>query len=102
MWDSWQDGIYRDYRDLAEETVRDDSLELHPYVAHILSSQAFTFNLFLPFRNGVKEGLARKVSGLVGEEVTIDRVVFEWVPPGHLLSEVNGERPRARRSCYGC
>lgn len=93
MWDSWRDGIYQDYRDLAKETVRDDSLELHPYAAHILSSQAFTFNLFLPFRNGLKEGLARKVSNLVGEEVTIDRVTFEWVPPGHLLGEIDGERP---------
>lgn len=71
MWDSWRGGLYEGYRDMAEETVRDDSVELHPYVAHILSSQAFTFNLFLPFRNGVKEGLARKVSDLVGEEVTI-------------------------------
>ena len=93
MWDNWQDGIYQDYRNLARETVKADSVGLHAYAAHILSSQAFAFNLFLPFREGKREGLPRRVSSLVGDELTIDRVVFEWVPPGHLLGEIDGERP---------
>ena len=40
------------------------------------------------------ERLSQRIGDLVGEELTIDRVVFEWVPPGHLLGEINGERPR--------
>ena len=93
MWDNWKDGIYQDYRNLAGETVKTDSVELHAYAAHILSSQAFAFNLFLPFREGKRKGLSRRVSSLIGEELTIERVVFEWVPPGHLLGELEGERP---------
>ena len=93
MWDNWQDGIYQDYRNLAAEVVNADSVELHQYAAHILSSQAFAFNLFLPFREGKREALSRCVSRLVEDDLTIDRAVFEWVPPGHLLGEIDGERP---------
>ena len=93
MWDNWQDGIYQDNRNLAGETVKADSVKLHDYAAYILSSQAFAFNLFLPFREGKREGLSRLVSGLIGHGLIIDRVVFEWVPPGHLLGEIGGERP---------
>ena len=45
-WAKWTDGIYPDYRALAEKAVRADSVKLHEYVAHILSSQALAFNLF--------------------------------------------------------
>lgn len=94
MWDDWTDGIYPDYRDLANRAVRADSVELHRYAGHFLSSQAFAFNLFLPFRDGGRESLAQRVSNLVGDELTIDRVVFEWTPPGHLLCEIDGEWPQ--------
>ena len=93
MWDNWQDGIHQDYRNLARETVRTDSVKLHDYAAHILSSQAFAINLFLPFREGKREGLSRRISSLIREELTIEGVVFEWVPPGELLGEIEGERP---------
>ena len=93
FWDSWTDGIYEDYRRLARETVKADSLVLHSYAAHLLSSQSFAFNLFLPFINGNREKLSRCFGGLIGEEFYIDRVVFEWVPPGHLLGEIDGDRP---------
>ena len=98
MWDTWQDGIYQEYRNLASETVEADSVGLHTYAAHILSSQAFAFNLFLPFREGELDGLSRRVSSLVEDELTIDRVVFEWVPPGHMLGEIDGERPAPREA----
>ena len=93
MWADWKDGVYLDYRDLAERAIRADSVGLHRYAGHLLSSQAFAFNLFLPFREGERDRLDRRVSGLVGEELTIDRVVFEWTPPGHLLCEIDGEWP---------
>lgn len=93
MWDNWQDGVYQSYRDLAGETVRADSVGLHAYAQHVLSSQAFAFNLFLPFRDSNRERLSRRVSSLIEDDLTIDRVAFEWVPPGHLLGEIAGERP---------
>lgn len=93
LWDNWTDGVCPDYRGLALETVKADSVELHRYANHILSSQAFAFNLFLPFREGERERLSRHISDLVGNALTIDRVAFEWVPPGHLLGEIDGDRP---------
>lgn len=92
-WARWTDGIYPSYRTLAEKSVREDSVRLHGYISHMLSSQAFAFNLFLPFREGGKDGLSRDLSELVGTSLDIDRVVFEWLPPGRLLGELNGERP---------
>ena len=50
MWATWTDGIYSDYRTLAKRSVRVDSVKLHKYAAHILSSQTFALNLFLSFR----------------------------------------------------
>ena len=92
-WARWTDGIYLAYRDLAKRMVRADSVRLHEFATHILSSQAFTFNLFLPFREGNKESLSKRISELVGARVTIDKVNFEWVPPGGLLGELVGEWP---------
>lgn len=93
MWDNWTDGIFPDYRDLATETVKSDSVELHRYAGHILSSQTFAFNLFLPFLEGQREKFSKHISSLVKDELTIDNVVFEWVPPGDLLGEIASERP---------
>ena len=94
MWANWTDGIYRDYRTLGRKAAKADSVVLHDYAGHLFSSQAFAFNLFLPFREGRLERLSRRVSDLLGEDMNLDRVVFEWVPPGHLLGEIDGERPR--------
>ena len=93
MWSRWTDGVYPAYRELAEQVVAADSVQLHDYAAHLLSSQAFAFNLFLPFREMSRARLSERMSDLVGVELSIDRVQFEWVPPGALLGELDGERP---------
>ena len=100
-WAKWTDGIYPDYRTLAEKSVRADSVRLHEYATHILSSQAFAFNLFLPFRKGAKGRLSERISEIVGARVTIDRVHFEWVPPGGLLGELDGDRPMGDEPATG-
>ena len=38
MWANWTDGIYQDYRALVQRTVKADSVALHRYAGHILSS----------------------------------------------------------------
>ena len=93
LWPHWADGVHPAYRKLAKRVVAEDSVALHDYAAHLRSSQAFAFNLFLPFREGNRAELAGCVSRLVGVPLTIDRVQFEWVPPGPLLGELVGERP---------
>ena len=59
---------------------------------HPRSSQIFAFNLFLPFREKPTL-LSDHISELVGDHLTIDKVRFEWVPPGGLLGELDGEWP---------
>ena len=93
MWAQWTDGIHREYRGLAERVRVDDEVKLHDYAAHLLSSQAFAFNLFLPFRDGKRERLSECVSDLVGTRLLVDELRFEWVPPGALLGELVGDRP---------
>ena len=93
MWRSWTDGIHSEYRQIAEEVVSADSVKLHKYAAHLRSSQVFAFNLFLPFLEGNRETLSERVSEAVGTEISIDEVSFEWVPPGALLGEIDGDRP---------
>ena len=92
-WNHWTDGIYPAYRDLAEKARHADLVRLHNQAAHLRSSQTFAFNLFLPFREGRRAQLSGLVSELVGARLTIDRVQFEWVPPGGLLGEIMGDRP---------
>ena len=93
MWSRWTDGVYPAYRKLAEQVTVTDSVKLHDYAAHLLSSQTFAFNLFLPFREGNRARLSERMSDLVGAKLSIDKVQFEWVPPGALLGELDGERP---------
>ena len=92
-WNHWTDGICPTYRNLAEQAMDADEVRLHNQAAHLRSSQIFAFNLFLPFREGQRAQLSELVSELVGTRVTIDRVHFEWVPPGGLLGEIVGDRP---------
>ena len=75
-WAKWTDGIYPDYRALAEQSVDHDAVKLHDYIAHPLSSQAFAFNLFLPFRIGAKGNLSERISEIIGARVTIERNVL--------------------------
>ncbi len=92
-WNHWTDGIFPAYRDLAEKAMDDDHVRLHNQAPHLRSSQTFAFNLFLPFREGPRAQLSELVSARVGTRLTIDRVQFEWVPPGGLLGEIMGDRP---------
>ena len=92
-WLHWTDGVYQPYRISAREMVKADSVSLHEYARHLLSSQVFAFNLFLPFRQGDRQHLSETISEFIEEEILIDRVAFEWVPPGHLLCEIDGEWP---------
>ena len=100
-WAKWTEGIYGDYRDLAEKAARSDSVRLHHRVTGILSSQAFAFNLFLRFRERNRERLSERFSELVGTKLTIDKVRFEWVPPGGLLGEIQGEWPGDQEAATG-
>ena len=59
-WARWTDGIHHAYRALAKRAVRADSVRLHEYAAHILSSPTFALNLFLPFREGSREHLSNR------------------------------------------
>ena len=93
MWRHWSDGVYPAYRSYAEEVVRADSVRLHRYAGHLRSSQVFALNLFLPFRNGSLSRLSNRVSEMVGARLSIEDVRFEWVPPGSLLGEIDGDRP---------
>ena len=92
-WLHWTDGVYQPYRISAREMVKADSVSLDEYARHLLSSQVFAFNLFLPFRQGNRHHLSETISEFIEEEILIDRVAFEWVPPGHLLCEIDGEWP---------
>ena len=92
-WNQWTDGVYPRLRQAAKQPVRTDSVVLHPYAAHLRSSQVFAFNLFLPFRDGGRDGLRERPADLLGVPLSIDRIQFEWVPPGPLLGEIDGERP---------
>ena len=100
-WDHWADGIYPEYRGLAQAAVRDDEVRLHRYASHLRSSQVFAFNLFLPFREGNREHLSRRVSEAIGSDLAIEDVRFEWVPPGHILGELHGERPVGNETATG-
>ena len=93
MWSHWAQGIYPPYRQLAEEVVGADSVRLHRYAGHLRSSQTFALNLFLPFRKGGLSRLSTRVSEMVGARLSIEDVRFEWVPPGSLLGEIDGDRP---------
>ena len=53
-------GIHLDYRGLAEEVQVADEVKLHKYAAHLLNSQVFALNLFLPFREGDRKALSER------------------------------------------
>lgn len=58
------------------------------------SSQAFAFNLFLPFADGsARTALSKTVARAIGRDFQLDHIDLEWVPPGPLLGEIPGDRP---------
>jgi len=93
MFADWSDGIYADFREEAEKAVAEDEVGLHDYALAITSSQMFALNLFLPWRRGTRRVLEAKLSTVLGEAIVVDRLAFEWVPPGALLGEIDGDRP---------
>ena len=93
-WNAWTDGVYVKLRQSAERAVVADSVTLHDHVAHLRSSQVFGFNLFLPFRDDARI-LGELLGDLLDAQLVIDRIQFEWLPPGPLLGEIDGERPLA-------
>lgn len=98
MWPTWTDGIWPEVRDLAERVMVEDAVRPHSHLAALHSSMAFGFNLFLPFRAGAD--LAPSLAPAVGL-LAVDAVVFEWVPPGAILGEIDGDVPREEEPATG-
>jgi hypothetical protein len=94
MFAAWSDGIYPELRAAAVAAVEADDVNLHDYASAVTSSQMFALNLFLPFREGRRDTLAARLAPCLGTSFTIDRISFEWEPPGGLLGEIDGDRPR--------
>jgi hypothetical protein len=94
MFAAWADGIYPELRAAAVAAVEADDVKLHDYASAVTSSQAFALNLFLPFREGRRDTLAARLAPCLGTPFVIDRIALEWVPPGALLGEIDGDRPR--------
>jgi hypothetical protein len=92
MFPDWLDGIHPDWRSAARQAVVEDRVRLHSHAAALHSSMTFAFNLFLPFR-GAPQRLSAWASGRIHAPTTIERVAFEWVPPGGILSELRGDQP---------
>ncbi len=100
MLPSWQDGVFPGLQDTAVRAVAEDQVALHSHAAALNSSMVFGLNLFLPFRDA-PEALSAWASELWQEPVTVDAVRFEWVPPGHLLGELRGDRPEPGEPATG-
>jgi hypothetical protein len=98
MWKHWIDGLHVDLRERAEYLVQRDRIRLHSHVAALHSSMAFAFNLFLPFQE--KSALALAFAPLVGDFL-VREVALEWIPPGALLGELAGDKPREREPATG-
>lgn len=101
MLTHWADGIHPGFRAAVAAVVAEDEVKLHPFAAALTSSQMFALNLFIPWRSGSPGGLDHLVGRVLGEPVAIGRVVFEWVPPGALLGEIDEDRPREDESATG-
>ena len=99
MWSLWSEGIHPDYRDIAREVQVADEVKLHKYAAHLLSSQAFALHLFLPFRESSRKALSERVSRAVSTRLLVEEVRFEWVPPGALLGELEGDPELRSTAC---
>jgi hypothetical protein len=90
----WSDGIYPDFREDAIRAAKEDEVRLHDHAAAITSSQAFALNLFIPWRRGSRAALDGLVSTALGEQIVVEQLTFEWIPPGALLGEIDEDRPR--------
>lgn len=95
MFASWIEGVYPGFRQDAVDAIAEDQVRLHDYSAAVTSSQMFALNLFIPWRRGARDALEARIAGALGKTIVVEQVVFEWVPPGALLGEIEGERPRS-------
>jgi hypothetical protein len=98
---NWTEGIHHDFRDDAVRAVAEDEVRLHEHAAALTSSQAFAFNLFMPWRRGPRATLEAQLAKVLGESIVVDRINFEWVPPGALLGEIDGDRPKQDEPATG-
>ncbi len=94
MFATWIEGVYPGFREDAANAVAEDEVRLHDFSAAVTSSQMFALNLFIPWRCGARDALEARIAVTLGKSLVIERVGFEWVPPGALLGEVEGDRPR--------
>jgi len=101
VFDRWVDGLHPQFRAEMEASVSADGVRLHQAAKTVISSQVFAFNLFAPFRDGNSGSIARRLALRLGVEVDIEDVSFEWIPPGDLLGEVDGDRPRPDEPATG-
>ena len=98
MWDDWTAGIWPGVRELAARVIVEDEVRPHSHLAALHSSMAFGFNLFLPFRADANVGAV--LAPAVGP-LEVESVRFEWVPPGAILGEIDGDRPRNNEAATG-
>lgn len=89
----WRDGLHPSLRDGAEAVLVADSARPHDFLAARNSSMALALNLFLPFRLSDATPLANLLSRSLARDLTVDRVVFEYGGPTHVLGEVAGAAP---------
>jgi hypothetical protein len=94
IFGNWIDGVYPAFRDEATTAIAEDEVRLHDFAAAVTSSQMFALNLFMPWRSGTRGALEVRLARVLGTAIAIERVGFEWVPPGALLGEIDGDRPR--------
>lgn len=93
FFSKWEDGVHPRFREQAVAAVIADDVRLHDFAHAVTSSQVFALNLFLPFRAGPRDALAAALAPHLGTVLEIERIAFEWIPPGSLLGEIDGDRP---------
>lgn len=102
MWSAWLDGLHESLRSQAGYYVDSTGLKLHDFAAALASSQAFAFNLFLPFFDEpARTRLSHLITNVTGRDFQVDRIDLEWVPPGALLGEISGDQPRLDEPATG-
>jgi hypothetical protein len=93
LWSDWREGLHPAFRTSAPAVFAADGIRAHGYLPALNSSMAFALNLFLGFRLGSPPPLARLLSARLGMAVTVERVVFEYARPFHVLAEIAGDEP---------
>ena len=93
FYGDWHEGLSPGLREGVDGVLIEDRVRPHPYLAARNSSMAFALNLFLPFRLGDAGPLSTLLSRELGREVYVERLVFEYGGPTHVLGEVAGESP---------